>query len=219
MSSFMLQARLLALLNSDAKDICFVDTPGAGKSIAIIVASLNSIVDQEGTPEIIIFCATYEAALQMWGNVKMFAEECQLNIEVQLITKECEASAYGKIIIGTPGELLKYVTNFELKSIFMDDGDTYFTMEKVQEMIRGLEETKMAFISSTCNRKAQLQTNLLGFRTAQNADIVQPRNITHCAITDIESIEDRTVVIIDIIKRVITGCPWGKVVVFCQVYT
>lgn len=123
--------------------------------------------------------------------------------------------AYGKIIVGTPNELLANVEDFNAKWIFFDD----ISWAKIQNMIQHeLRDTKTAFISSVCHKGGVVLMKSLGYRGFGNHDYQsQPPKIAHISIADVPFV-DRTVVIFDLLQKLQSVFLFGQIVIFYEVY-
>lgn len=150
---------------SSTQNIFAVGQPGTGKTVGIIIAMLNNIIQSNHQTQSLMFCATFDAAFQIFEYASEFIYEAGMNIELGLASKDVThgPGVFHHALIGTPTELLEYIegvnstVNIErIKEVYVDDGDIIITKRKMLDFLRKISSSaRIIYVSSTFNMRAR----------------------------------------------------------------
>lgn len=140
---------------------------GTGKSYGLIIAALQNthpgILGHCNELQTIIFCATFDAALQTFKNMSKLVDEANLNISVGFASKEF-AVCHGvyDTLVGTPNDIFQVIEHLcddprTIKAVYFDDADAYLSYEKMTTFIPNLHEAQLVFVTTTASNTKLLQ--------------------------------------------------------------
>lgn len=161
---------------------------GSGKTTSLAVNALNVLDIKKHDAQCIVYCATYDASLQLCEVMMDFALTAGLGINVSLISPHkghshthrtidtCKSVSFSinrpiHVLIGTPNDLIQEVeigrtTLRYVQHVFMDDADAYINWQKIQLFMKKLESgTKVVYLSTTIN--GATYNNLMTNRVAK----------------------------------------------------
>lgn len=204
------QVNLLGLLHSTRKRVCFVDSPGVGKTTTLLIAAIDTCLKNPEARGIIV-CAIFESCIQAYENII----KINTTVPIEMCIKGSDANQRivqgGRIIIGTLSELMNGQKCWAVSFIFLDDADCYFGMAKMKNALHNLNDSKIESVSSVMPKTMVLEISNLGYlifnETTHTLDCTK-----HFLLADLNT---KSVVIGENLMDINQVCPTGQTMIFC----
>lgn len=104
------------LFSNITNDLLIQTHSGMGKTKRMVVVALNRIDSNVNQTQCLVFCATFDTAIQTLHEITELCDAAKLNVKTSLVSiYEILAQNGDHILIGTPNEIMEMAVS--LKSI------------------------------------------------------------------------------------------------------